>query len=371
MDGREGVQTMRVTVLPGDGVGPEVTEEALGVLREVGALWHLPIEFDVHLIGGAAIDATGDPLPPATLDAARRADAVFLGAVGGPKWDGGPRRPEEGLLKLRRALEVFANLRPVRAVPYLSAPAPVRPEVHRTIQYVIVRELTGGLYFGDSGHTADGSYDTMIYRRSEIARVSRVAFALAAAEGTHVTLVDKANVLTTSRLWREVVGEVASEYPYVPYDTELVDSAAMHLVQDPGRYGVILTENLFGDILSDLGAGTLGSLGLLPSASIGNRGPGLYEPVHGSAPDIAGRGIANPLGAIGAAAMMLRYSLGAEEAARAVEASITDVLAEGLRTPDIAASGQATVSTTEMGEAVRRALRRRMKTRDGVVMPRG
>ena len=362
---------MHVTVLPGDGVGPEVTAQAMAVLREVEELWHLRIETAEFPIGGAAIDAAGDPLPTATLEAAQKSDAVFLGAVGGPRWDAGAKRPEEGLLRLRRELEVFANLRPIRAVPYLTGPAPVRPEIHRTIQYVIVRELTGGLYFGESGRVANGCYDTMVYRRSEIARVTRVAFALAAAEGSHVTLVDKANVLSTSRLWREVVGEVASEYPYVTYETELVDSCAMHLVQDPGRYGVILTENLFGDILSDLGAGTLGSLGLLPSASLGSRGPGLYEPVHGSAPDIAGRNLANPLGAIGAVAMMLRYSLGAEEAAQAVEASITDVLADGLRTKDIAASGQSTVGTDEMGQAVCRALDRHAKSRNQAVIPLG
>lgn len=362
---------MRVTVLPGDGVGPEVTTQAMAVLREVSALWHLPIETGEFPIGGAGIDRTGDPLPEETLAAARGSDAVFLGAVGGPKWEGAVRRPEEGLLRLRRELEVFANLRPVRAVPYLSGPAPVRPEVHRAISYVIVRELTGGLYFGESGHVEDGCYDTMVYRRSEIARVTRVAFSLAAAAGSKVTLVDKANVLSTSRLWREVVGEVACEYPYVTYDTELVDSCAMHLVQDPGRYGIILTENLFGDILSDLGAGTLGSLGLLPSASIGGRGPGLYEPVHGSAPDIAGRNLANPLGAIGAVAMMLRYSLGADGAADAVDASITDVLADGLRTKDIVAPGQTVVGTTEMGAAVLTALRRRAKERHGAVMPLG
>lgn len=362
---------MRVTVLPGDGVGPEVTAQAMTVLRDVVALWRLPLQTSECLIGGAAIDATGDPLPEETLAAARASDAVFLGAVGGPRWDGQARRPEEGLLRLRRELEVFANLRPVKAVPYLTGPAPVRPEIHRAISYTIVRELTGGLYFGESGHVPDGCYDTLVYRRSEIARVSRVAFALAAAQGLKVTLVDKANVLSTSRLWREVVGEVAAEYPYVAYDTELVDSCAMHLVQDPGRYGIIVTENLFGDILSDLGAGTLGSLGLLPSASIGGRGPGLYEPVHGSAPDIAGRDLANPLGAIGATAMMLRYSLGAEPAADAVEASITDVLAEGLRTADIAAPGQPRVGTTEMGAAVLRALHRRAGSRDREVMPLG
>lgn len=362
---------MRVTVLPGDGVGPEVTTQAMAVLRAVSALWHLPVETEEYPVGGAAIDQTGDPLPKETLDAAKHSDAVFLGAVGGPRWDGGARRPEEGLLRLRRELEVFANLRPVRAVPYLAGPAPVRPEVHRSIEYVIVRELTGGLYFGESGRVEDGRYDTMVYRRSEISRVSRVAFSLAAAAGAKVTLVDKANVLSTSRLWREVVGEIASEYPYVAYDTELVDSCAMHLVQDPGRYGIILTENLFGDILSDLGAGTLGSLGLLPSASIGGHGPGLYEPVHGSAPDIAGQDLANPLGAIGALAMMLRYSLGAEEAADAVDGSITDALAEGMRTMDIAAPGQDTVGTAEMGVAVLRALDRRARERDRAVIPLG
>ncbi len=347
----------RVVVLPGDGVGPEVTREAVRVLETAASLWGIGLRLEEHPVGGAAIDAVGDPLPEATLDAARCADAVLLGAVGGPRWEGpaGPR-PEAGLLRLRQALGVYANLRPVVAVPWLASASPLRPERFQGIRYLIVRELTGGLYFGPRGRSGDRVTDTLVYTRREIARVARVAFSLAAAEGVRVTLVDKANVLESSRVWREVVGEVAAEYPYVPFDHELVDSCAMRLVESPGRYGVILTENLFGDILSDLGAGTVGSLGLLPSASLGDRGPGLFEPVHGSAPDIAGQGRANPLGAIGAVAMMFRYGLGQPQVGDAIEEAILDVLEAGARTADIADAGERVLTTAEMGDRVLRSL---------------
>ncbi len=352
----------RVLVLAGDGVGPEVTREAVRVLEAAGALFGIAVRTEVGLIGGAAIDAGGAALTAETLERARAADAVLLGAVGGPRWDGPGPRPEEGLLALRSALGVYANLRPVRAVPGLAASSPLRPEHFRRVGYTIVRELTGGLYFGPRGRSGERVTDTLVYTRREIERVARVAFALAAARGERVTLVDKANVLESSRVWREVVGEVAAEYPYVGFDTELVDSCAMRLVQDPGRYGVILTENLFGDILSDLGAGTVGSLGLMPSASLGDRSPGLFEPVHGSAPDIAGRGIANPLGAIGAVAMMFRYAFGESVAADAIDDAILDVLEAGARTADIATPGERVLGTRAMGDAVLASLARAVRT---------
>jgi 3-isopropylmalate dehydrogenase len=364
----------RVVVLPGDGVGPEVTREAVRVLEAAGQLWNVAVRTEERPVGGAAIDLVGDPLPEETLAACREADAVLLGAVGGPRWEGGSGpRPEAGLLRLRRELGVYANLRPVVAVAPLAAASPLRPEVFARVRYLIVRELTGGLYFGPRGRQGDRVTDTLVYTRREIARVARVAFSLAAEAGVPLTLVDKANVLESSRVWREVVGEVAAEYPYVHFETELVDACAMRLCQDPGRYGVILTENLFGDILSDLGAGTLGSLGLLPSASLGDRSPGLYEPVHGSAPDIAGEGVANPLGAIGAVAMMFRYGLAHPEAADAIEGAVADVLEAGARTRDIALPGEATLTTREMGDAVLRALwaraRGKQEAEDGSLRP--
>jgi len=352
----------RVAVLPGDGVGPEVTREAVRVLQAAAGLFGLSVGVEEHPVGGCAIDLEGDPLPPATLAACRRADAVLLGAVGGPAWEkGGGPRPEAGLLRLRRELGVYANLRPIVAVPALAGASPLRPEVFATVRYTIVRELTGGLYFGPRSRRGDRVTDTLVYTRQEIARVARTAFGLAGHMGRHVTLVDKANVLESSRVWREVVSEVAVEFPYVPLETELVDACAMRLVRDPGRYGVILTENLFGDILSDLGAGTLGSLGLLPSASLGDHAPGLYEPVHGSAPDIAGRGTANPLGAIGAVAMMMRHAFDQPTAADAIEGAVDDALAAGLRTPDIAAPGETAVGTRETADAVLRALGSRVR----------
>lgn len=349
----------RVVVLPGDGVGPEVTREAVRVLEAAAALWGVGLRMEEHAVGGAAIDAVGDPLPETTLAACQASDAVLLGAVGGPRWEtaGGPR-PEAGLLHLRQSLGVYANLRPVTAVPWLAAASPLRPERFQQIRYLIVRELTGGLYFGPRGRSGDRVTDTLVYTRREIERVARVAFSLASAADAGVTLVDKANVLESSRVWREVVGEVAAEYPYVPFEHELVDSCAMHLVQDPGRYGVILTENLFGDILSDLGAGTVGSLGLLPSASLGDRGPGLFEPVHGSAPDIAGQGKANPLGAIGAVAMMFRYGFGQGRIADAIETAILDTLEGGARTADVAGPSEAVLTTSEMADRVLRSLAR-------------
>lgn len=357
---------MKVVLLPGDGIGPEVIRQAVRVLRRVAEdAIGVPLELSEEFVGGAALDRYGDPLPSETLRACRKADAVLLGAVGGPAWDDAPVRPEAGLLRLRKELAVFANLRPIRRSPALSASSPLRPEVVAHVDYLIVRELTGGLYFGPHGREGSRVFDTLVYRKSEISRVAKVAFRQAAARSETVTLVDKANVLESSRMWREVVTEVSREFPGVAWTTELVDSCALHMVQDPGRYDVILTENLFGDILSDLGAGTLGSLGLLPSASLGDRAPVLYEPVHGSAPDIAGRGRANPLGAIGAVAMMFRHSFGRPKAADLVEAAIEDVLTAGARTADLAGPGERPFSTDEMTNAVLKAIDRRLTEEEG------
>jgi 3-isopropylmalate dehydrogenase len=331
------VAGQRIVLLPGDGVGPEVTAGAVEVLRAVGS-------FDLaeYPIGAAAIAASGEPLPPATLAACVAADAVLLGAVGtgAPAQPGAPR-PEQGVLDLRVGLGVYANIRPVRAFPALADASPLRPERIHGVDLLIVRELTGGLYFGRRGRTAHDAFDTCVYTAAEIERVSRVAFALALGRGGRVTSVDKANVLDTSRLWREVVQGVAErEYPGVELEHMLVDTAAMRLVTEPRRFDVILTENMFGDILSDAAAAVGGSIGLLPSASLaavpGPQGvPGLFEPVHGSAPDIAGRGLANPIGAILSAALLLRQSLGRAAEADAVERAVDRVFADGLRTTDL------------------------------------
>jgi len=355
----------RIVALPGDGVGPEVTAAALEVLRAVAAQDGWPLEIEECPIGGAAIDATGEPLPEETLRRCLAADAVLLGAVGGPAWDALPaaQRPERGLLGLRRALGVYANVRPVRAHPSLAGASPLREELVRQVDLVIVRELTGGLYFGDRGRTADDrglrAYDVCEYTEVEIERVARVAGTLARGRRGRVTSVDKANVIETSRLWREVVTRVfASEFPDVALEHALVDSTAMHLVQSPGRFDVILTENMFGDILSDEASVLAGSIGLLPSASLGDPEPdgrvrGLYEPIHGSAPDIAGQGIANPIGTMLSVAMLLRHSLQREEAARAVERAVAETIEAGVLTKDVGG----TCSTAAVaGEVVRRGL---------------
>ncbi len=342
---------VRVALLPGDGIGPEVTREAVTVLQAVARRFHIQVGFTEFPIGGTAIDATGAPLPDATLAGCKGADAVLLGAVGGPRWDHlpGPGRPEAGLLQLRRALGVFANLRPVRVVSATAEASPLRPEVVAGTDLLIVRELIGGLYFGEPrGRTGDDAVDTMRYSRSEVARVARVAFSLARARRRMVTSVDKANVLETSRLWRESVAAVAHDFPDVALEHMLVDTCAMYLVRAPVRFDVIVTENMFGDILSDEAGAAAGSLGLLPSASLGDHPPFLYEPVHGSAPDIAGRGTANPVGAILSTAMLLRHSLDRRDAAAAVEEAVERVLASGLRTPDL--GGRA--STADIGSRV-------------------
>jgi len=344
-------RTARVAVLPGDGIGPEVIAQAVRVLRAIAEATGLAIAFVEAPVGGCALEIAADPLPPATLTACRGADAVLLGAVGGPLWDGvePARRPERGLLRLRRELGTFANLRPVKTHPALVERTPLRAEVVRGTDLVFVRELLGGIYYGAKREGSEEAEDVCRYEAEEVRRVTRVAARLAKARRGRLTSVDKANVLATSRLWRRTVSEVvAAEFPEVRLEHLLVDSCAMHLVQRPRDFDVVLTENLFGDILSDEASVLAGSLGLLPSASLGAGTLGLYEPVHGSAPDIAGRGIANPLGAILSAALLLRHSLGLEAEAQAVEGAVERALAAGVATADC--GGNAT--TTEAGDAV-------------------
>jgi 3-isopropylmalate dehydrogenase len=346
-----------IILLPGDGIGPEIVAAARRLLEALGEF-----EFEEQLLGGVSIDEHGVALTEKVLDACRGADAVLLGAVGGPKWDTtdpAAPRPEQGLLGLRKGMGLYANLRPVRPSPALVASSPLREERIAGTDLLVVRELTGGIYFGDSGREGDRAHDTCEYSAFEIERIARAAFEAARrrAEGAgrraKVTSVDKANVLETSRLWREVVSGLAAEYGDVELDHLLVDNAAMQLVSRPTDFDVIVTENLFGDILSDESAMLTGSLGMLPSASLGPEGaPGLFEPVHGSAPDIAGQGIANPLATFLSVAMMLRHGLGRAEDAASIEAAVDAVLDRGLRTPDLAAGGEATVGTEEMTDAV-------------------
>jgi 3-isopropylmalate dehydrogenase len=347
----------RIVLLPGDGIGPEIVAAARLLLEALGEF-----EFDERLMGGCSIDQHGAALTDEVLDACRAADAVLLGAVGGPKWDTtdpDAPRPEQGLLGLRKGMGLYANLRPVRPSPALVASSPLREERIAGTDLLVVRELTGGIYFGDSGRDGDIAHDTCEYSVAEIERIARAAFEAARrrAEGGSrkpcVTSVDKANVLETSRLWREVVGRVAPDYPDVELDHLLVDNAAMQLVSRPADFDVIVTENLFGDILSDESAMLTGSLGMLPSASLGEAGaPGLFEPVHGSAPDIAGQGIANPLATFLSAAMLLRHGLDRPDDATRIEAAVDAVLERGLRTPDLAAKGEEPVGTAEMTETV-------------------
>jgi 3-isopropylmalate dehydrogenase len=334
-----------VILLPGDGIGPEIIGPAVEVLRAVGA----EFEYEERLVGGASIDAHGTALTDETLEACRRSDAVLLAAVGGPKWDTtdpSKPRPEQGLLGLRKGLGLFANLRPVRPVPALYDASPLKRELIERTDLVVVRELTGGIYFGDKSRTDDGAADTCVYTREEIERIARVGFQTARSR---VTSVDKANVLETSRLWREVVREVHSkEFPNIELEHLLVDNAAMQLIAAPRHFDVILTENMFGDILSDEAAMLTGSIGMLPSASLGDGGPGLFEPVHGSAPDIAGTGAANPLAMFLSAALMLRHGFGMEEQAAAVESAVDRALAEGLRTQDLGGGASTSEATREV-----------------------
>ncbi|MEN6479399.1 MAG: 3-isopropylmalate dehydrogenase [Anaerolineales bacterium] len=346
----------QIAVLGGDGIGPEVTAQAERVLERVGAIFGHTFTFSSALIGGCAIDATGTALPSETLAICRASAAVLLGAVGGPKWDdpSAAVRPEQGLLGIRKELGLYANLRPVRLNEALIGASTIKPEVLRGTDLLVVRELTGGIYFGERGRRDGGNtaFDTMIYTRAEIERVLHTAFKLARQRRKKVTSVDKANVLETSRLWRETASAVAREYPDVAFEHLLVDACAMHLIRRPTSFDVIVTENMFGDIQTDEASMLAGSMGMLPSASLAEGTFGLYEPIHGSAPDIAGQGLANPVGAILSAALLLRYSLGLEREARAVEQAVDRVLAEGYRTRDIAESGSEVITTTVMGDLI-------------------
>lgn len=355
----------KILMLPGDGIGPEIVAEAAKVLKVVNQKFNLELELDEAHVGGAAIDATGKPLPEETLEKARVADAVLLGAVGGPKWDTNPDfqiRPEKGLLGLRTQLELFANLRPAMLYPQLAHASTLKPEVVSGLDILIVRELTGGIYFGQprgiqekEGGIREG-YNTYRYDENEIRRIGRVAFEAARARNKRLCSIDKANVLEVTVLWREIMNDLAKEYPDVELSHMYVDNAAMQLVRAPKQFDVVVTGNMFGDILSDAAAMLTGSIGMLPSASLDVNGKGMYEPCHGSAPDIAGQGIANPLATILSAAMMLRYSLHQEEAAKAIEDAVSGVLDQGLRTTDIYSDGMQKVSTSQMGDAVVAAL---------------
>lgn len=350
----------KITLLPGDGIGPEVISEAQNVLKTIGDIYGHSFQTEEAPIGGFAIDNHGTALPAETLELCLNSDAVLLGAVGGPKWSDplAPVRPEQGLLQLRKALGAYANLRPIKVFDALSSASPLKPERIQDVDIMFVRELTGGIYFGDPQgreETADGrsGFDTMRYSENEIRRVLDVAFKLAGQRRGKVTSVDKANVLATMRVWREIAHEVAEDYPDIEYEDVLVDACAMYLINQPGDFDVIVTGNMFGDILSDEASMITGSLGMLPSAALGDAGStGLYEPIHGSAPDIAGKGIANPLATILSTAMMLRWSLDLHDEAAAIESAVTAVLDAGWRTADIAETGVDPIGTQAMGRLV-------------------
>ena len=354
-----------ILLLPGDGIGPEVVAQARRVLERVADLYNLTIELDEANLGGIAIDREGSAYPETTQAKARSAAALLLGAVGGPQWDGLPaaQRPERGLLAIRADLDLFANLRPAILFPQLADASSLKPELVAGLDILIVRELTGGIYFGEPRGIRtreDGEregYNTYIYRESEIERIAQLAFELAVKRDGRVTSVDKANVLEVTQLWREVVTRVAENFAGVDLDHLYVDNAAMQLVREPKQFDVLVTGNIFGDILSDTAAMLTGSIGMLPSASLNALSAGLYEPVHGSAPDIAGQDRANPLATILSVAMLLRYSLNAGNAAAAVEAAVSNVLDQGCRTADIAAEGDAVIGTEAMGTAVLKALK--------------
>ncbi|PAV24639.1 3-isopropylmalate dehydrogenase [Tamilnaduibacter salinus] len=356
--------TRTVLTLPGDGIGPEIIAETERVLERINERFGLGLQFEQGQVGGAAIDATGEPLPGETMEKAQRADAILLGAVGGPKWDHleMAQRPEKGLLGLRSGLELFANLRPAFLYPQLASASSLKPEVVSGLDILIVRELTGGIYFGQPRgvrETDDGErqgYNTYVYSESEIRRIGRVAFEAARQRNGRLCSIDKANVLEVTRMWRDIMEELSADYPDVTLSHMYVDNAAMQLVRDPKQFDVIVTGNMFGDILSDEAAMLTGSIGMLPSAALNAEKQGMYEPCHGSAPDIAGQGAANPLATILSAAMMLRYSLGAEKAAVAIESAVSSVLDQGLRTADIDSEGTQRVTTREMGDAVLAAL---------------
>jgi 3-isopropylmalate dehydrogenase len=352
----------KITLLPGDGIGPEIVDATRQVLETVARKSGHDFAFSTHLIGGIAIDETGVPLPDDTIVACRSADAVLLGAVGGPKWDDPTAavRPEQGLLGMRKALKLFANVRPVKLFRGLEAASPLKAERLRGVDLVFIRELTGGIYFGQpkGKETRDGlrtGFDTMVYDENEIRRIIELAFEVARKRSKRVTSIDKANVLQTMQVWREIATEVGKANSDVSLEHQLVDSAAMRLVTDPSSFDVIVSGNMFGDILSDEGAVLTGSLGLLPSASLGEGSLGVYEPIHGSAPDIAGKAIANPLGTILSAAMLLRHSLNLDEDAKTIEDAVQKVLDNGLRTADLG-GGQNSLSTTQMAHAVMAAV---------------
>jgi 3-isopropylmalate dehydrogenase len=355
-----------ILILPGDGIGPEIVTEAVKVLASLRDRLGLDLEMNEAPVGGEAIDITGHPLPEETLRSAREADAVLLGAVGGPQWEGLPieRRPEKGLLGLRSELGLFANLRPAILYPQLRDASSLKPEVVSGLDVLIVRELTGGIYFGQPRgiHVRDDGQrvgvNTLVYAESEIRRICRVAFDIARKRGRRVCSVDKANVLECTELWREIATEVGAEYPDVELSHMYVDNAAMQLVRAPKQFDVVVTTNMFGDILSDAAAMLTGSIGMLPSASLDENRKGMYEPIHGSAPDIAGRGVANPLATILSVAMMLRYSLDEPKAAERVESAVSEVLDAGLRTADIVSGDTYEVGTAEMGDAVVEAMER-------------
>ncbi|UCZ53187.1 3-isopropylmalate dehydrogenase [Bacillus shivajii] len=350
----------KIAILEGDGIGPEITKEAVLLLEEVGKQYGHSFEYQYGKIGGVAVDEEGTPLPKETVQLCKQNDAILLGAVGGPKWDqeAPSRKPEKGLLDLRKSLQLFANLRPVNVYSALLDSSPLKPEVVRGADLLIVRELTGGLYFGEPRErrsTEQGLevVDTLFYTEAEMERILRKAFELARLREKRVTSVDKANVLESSRLWRETAERIAKDYEDVSLEHMLVDNAAMQLIRDPDQFDVLVTENMFGDILSDEASMITGSLGMLPSASLGASGPGLYEPIHGSAPDIAGLSKANPLATLSSVAMLLKYSFHLTEEANAIEEAIEAALEEGYRTQDIARNGEKVISTEEMGKVVR------------------
>ncbi|WP_273484612.1 3-isopropylmalate dehydrogenase [Desulforamulus ruminis] len=353
----------KIALLPGDGIGPEIVPQAVRVLEAVGKKFNLEFQFDTALIGGAAYDATGHPLPEATLELCRRSDAILLGAVGGPKWDNlePDLRPERGaLLPLRKELGLYANLRPAAVNPALASASTLKEEIVSGLDIMIIRELTGGLYFGKKHREelpggGQKAVETLEYSTGEIQRVARLGFEMARKRNKRLMSVDKANVLESSRLWREVVQELAKEYPDVELNHMYVDNCAMQLVRNPKQFDVMVTENMFGDILTDLASQLTGSIGMLPSASIGGE-VALYEPIHGSAPDIAGKNLANPIATILSAAMMLRVSFGLEEPAASIEGAVAKVLEQGYRTGDIMQPGQKQLGTVEMTEAILKAL---------------
>ncbi len=353
----------QIAVIRGDGIGPEIVEQALRVMDAVAEKYGHTFHYVEADMGGVAIDRWGEALPAAELEKCMTSDSVLLGAVGGPKWDGmpGDKRPEKGLLALRSAMGLYSNNRPARLWPQLAAASPLKPEiVAKGIDFIVVRELIGGVYFGEHRtEEADGELkatDVMSYAEHEIERIGRIAFETAGKRRKKVTSIDKANVLDTSRLWRKVMHRLAQEYPEIQYSDMLVDNAAMQIAKDPSQFDVVVTENMFGDILSDEASMITGSIGMIPSSSLGEGSRGLYEPIHGSAPDIAGQNKANPIGTILAAAMMLKYSFDMDEEAEAVEAAVSRVLDQGLRTGDMMAEGCTLVSCSEMGDAILKAL---------------